>query len=327
MAVDLFLRFHPVPVPGTVSVVAIEDPGSGSTSTSTGSGGSRPGRRSPLTEAEVATAIERLPPLPAVATRILEMVGSDSASARDLEDLVRLDPVISARLLKLVNSPFYGLSNKVSSIAQAVTMIGFGGIKSLVVACSMSEVLQSELSAYGFTSNGPWKNGLACAAMAKAIAIETGVVGDTTEIHFLGGLMRDIGLLITGPELTRRGRKLLPSTDERLAERECACIGVDHVTVGLRLAEKWRLPPAITACIGEHHAPPETWSPAYATIVASVRLAERLAFTSRIGMASDHPFETKIDPALIKAAGLDMGRLQNLMKRLPGVIASAEIPL
>lgn len=325
MAVDLFLRFHPVPLPGTVSVATVEDPGSGSTSA--GSGGSRPGRRSPLSESEVATAIERLPPLPAVATRILEMVGSDSASARDLEDLVRLDPVISARLLKLVNSPFYGLSNKVSSIAQAVTMVGFGGIKSLVVACSMSEMLHTEMSAYGFTANGPWKNGLACGAMAKAIAIETGVVGDTTEVYFLGGLMRDIGLLITGPELTRRGKKLLPSTDERLAERERTCIGVDHVGVGLRLAEKWRLPPAITACIGEHHAPPGSWSPAHVGIVASVRLAERLAFTSRIGMAADHPFETKIDPTLIKAAGLDMAHLQNLMKRLPGVIASAEIPL
>src|SRR4051812_38326081 len=78
----------------------------------------------PLRESEALAALDRVAPLPSVTHKILAMVDSQSASANDLEQLVGLDPVIAAKLLKLVNSPFYGLSNHVASVAQAVTMIG-----------------------------------------------------------------------------------------------------------------------------------------------------------------------------------------------------------
>ena len=104
-----------------------------------------------LREPEILAALERLPPLPAVVRRILAMVGNDQASASDLGALVQLDLVVCAKLLKLVNSPFYGLSFHVTSVAQAVAMIGFGGVRSLVVAASLSEVLVQQLEIYGFS--------------------------------------------------------------------------------------------------------------------------------------------------------------------------------
>lgn len=282
----------------------------------------------PLGDGELVMAIDRLPPLPAIATRILEVVGSERGSATDLEGLVRLDPVVSARLLKLVNSPFYGLANRVASIAQAVTMIGFGGVKSLVVAASMSELLQSDLGVYGFIENGAWKNALACGAMAKAVAVETGVIGDEQETAFLSGLMRDIGLLVLGPELRRRNldcHRLAEGVS--VAEHERFCLGIDHVEVGMRLADRWRLPASIRACIAGHHSDPALWPAPHVRLVASVRLAERLSFASRIGLGPRHAFDARIDPLLLKLCGLDVARLQSLTRKLPAVIAAAEIPV
>jgi len=320
---DPFLRFRPIPVPGSIRMRASDGDGS----RSGGSRGSRSSRVVPLSENEIGMAIDRLPPLPAIATRILEVVGGDRASAADLEGLVRLDAVIAARLLKLVNSPFYGLPNRVASIAQAVTMIGFGGVKSLVVAAAMSELLQSDLAVYGFSNNGAWKCALACGAIAKAIAQETGVIGDEQEIYFLGGLMHDVGLLVTGPELRRRNLDCVRGAGKSLIEQERDCLGIDHVTVGERLAERWRLPVALRACISEHHFEPGRWTIAHTKLVASVRLAERLAFASRIGLNAKHAFDAKIDPVFLKQAGLDAASLQRLTKALPAVVAAAEIPL
>lgn len=324
MLTDSFFRFLPVPIPGSVQTKANE--GSGSRSGS--SRGSRSTRTVPLTDSELTMAIDRLPPLPAIATRILEVVGSDRGSASDLEGLVRLDPVIAARLLKLVNSPFYGLPNRVASISQAVTMIGFGGVKSLVVAAAMSELLQSDLAVYGFVENGAWKNALACGSMSKAVAAETGVVGDDLETAFLSGLMRDVGLLVLGPELRRRGLDCHRLGDEvSVTEHERFCLGIDHVEVGVRLADRWRLPASIRACIAGHHADPSTWPVAHTRLVAGVRLAERLSFASRIGLGPRHAFDARIDPILLKLCGLDVVRLQSLTRKLPAVIAAAEIPV
>src|SRR3954467_14023368 len=98
-------------------------------------------------EGEVLAAIGQLPALPAVVHKILDLIGSDRSSAQDLEAIVRQDMVIAGRLLKLVNSPFYGLRQPVVSLVQAVSIIGFSSLKSLVLAASVTQVLAASLKA------------------------------------------------------------------------------------------------------------------------------------------------------------------------------------
>src|SRR5271154_1168679 len=148
MSDDLFKgrRFKPGPARSV-------DPAPGSDSRpARGAGGVR------IPEHEILAAVDLVPPLPEVVNSILTQVGNLHSSAADLEALIKKDMVIAGRLLKMVNSPFYALSNPVASITQAVAMIGFASLRSLVLAASAANLLVTELTAYGFTNQGLWKN-------------------------------------------------------------------------------------------------------------------------------------------------------------------------
>ena len=317
---DLFRRFSPQPVPAASPAAAPADDSRALLRAAAATAGHAP------REAELLAALERLPPLPTVVRRILDLVGSDRGSAADLGELVRLDLVITAKLLKLVNSPFYGLSFHVTSVAQAVTMIGFGGVRSLAVAASLSDLLVQQLEVYGFSERGLWKNSIATATMARAIAVAAGLGPDEGEEAFVGGLMRDIGMLVLGPFLAQAGHILRRRDgDGDIIQRERELIGYDHCWISERIGEKWRLPQGIRLVLGRHHRPPPGLAAEQVRLLAAVRLAERLAYASRIGVIPDHPFEVRIDSQLIQGAGLDAGHFQSLMQQLPGVIAGADL--
>jgi HD-like signal output (HDOD) protein len=281
-------------------------------------------------ESEILTAIENIPAMPAIVQRILEMVADNASSAADIERLIRQDMVISARLLRLVNSPFYGLGHNVVSISQAVALIGFASLKSLVMAASVSHVMSLDVSAYGFTERGLWKNSIATAALSRAIAVQINQPNQQEE-YFLAGLMKDIGMLVLGPFMKRAGASLrrvnTGNAETDLLRRERTALGFDHCWVGDKLGEKWNLPKRLRMCVAKHHRIPTDATPPDLRHLAGIRLAERLSYTSNIGVVADHPFETQVDGILLRAAGLDSKGFQTLMRKVPGIIAGTEINL
>ena len=162
--------------------------------------------------------------------------------------------------------------------------------------------------------------------MSRAITVASGRHVDEGEDAFIAGLMRDIGMIVLGPFIAARGQPLRrqdPPIDVLHREREL--IGFDHCWVGERLGEKWRLPDGIRLVLARHHRIPPGLAPEQVRLLAAVRLAERLAYASRIGVLPDHPFDARIDPLLIQGAGLDAGQFQTLMQQLPGVIAGSDL--
>ena len=276
-----------------------------------------------LREAEILAAINELPALSAVVTQILSMVDSNLSSAGDLEALVKQDMVIAGRLLKLVNSPFFGLQYPVSSITQAVAIIGMGSLKSLVIAASTSSLLMSDLSAYGFKQNGLWDNSIATAALSRHIAGMIGVDKDEAETYFLGGLMRDIGMLIIGPFLQRLDVKISYGElggESDIIFREREALGYDHSWVGARISEKWNLPENLHKVITAHHQQFKLLDPEFQQMVAVVRLAERLAYKQGVGVLPDHPFDRDINAEIINKAQLDADGFKQLIADLPEIL-------
>ncbi|MFM2090203.1 MAG: hypothetical protein RLZZ127_692 [Planctomycetota bacterium] len=293
-----------------------------------GSSGSRPVAVA-LGEAEVLAAVDRVPSLPTVVTQILAMVGKSQSSAAELESLIRQDMALAGRLLKLVNSPFYGLAQPVASISQAVSIIGFASLKSLVLAASTSALLQNDLSSYGFAERGLWKSSVANAALARAIAQRNRTHRDQVEEYFVAAFLKDIGILVLGPLAARSGVRLRrpEKADEDLQRRERKLLGFDHCWAGLKVAERWNLPEQIREAIAHHHRMPADLPPERVRRLASVRLAERITANAGIGLAPDHPFETAIDPVLLVGSGLDQTAFQDLIAQVPRIIASAEMPV
>jgi HD-like signal output (HDOD) protein len=311
MADDIFSRFR--------GPAALDDDDSGSEHRRTGG-------LAHVQESEVLDAIDRVPALPHVVSAILTRVGSETSTTADFEGLIEQDMVLAGRVLKLVNSAFYRRSQPVGSIREAVSVIGFASLRSLVLAASTSNLLLVDLEPYGMSRGGLWKNAIATAGAARSIGVRSGAGADLAEEFFAAGLLRDVGMLVLSPFLARSGAMLrrVPGIDILAAERRL--IGFDHCWVGERLAEKWQLPPALRACIGRHHRDASSDLEASRRHLGSVRLAERLVYAAGVGVLPDHPFESQVDSRLIKGGGLDAPGFAALCAEIPNLVKDTEPP-
>jgi HD-like signal output (HDOD) protein len=314
MPEDIFSRFRAAPPPPP------DQTGDGSSIAFRRSGG-----EAQVREADVLAAIDRVPALPQVVTQILAMVRDDHSSTARMESLIEQDMVIAGRVLKLVNSAFYKRSVPVGSIREAVSIIGFASLRSLVLAASTSNILMVDLAPYGMPKGGLWRNAMATASLARAVGVRSGLSPDAAEEFFAAGLLRDVGLLVLAPFLAKHGIRLKADAERDVVASERRAIGFDHGWVGERLAEKWQLPGVLRACIAHHHRTPAGETPTHQRALSAVRLAERLAYAAGIGVLADHPFDSAIDGHLVGRAGLDAAAFATLCAEVPTLVKDSDM--
>lgn len=271
-----------------------------------------------LREQDVLAAIERLPSLPSVVMAVMREVRSETARLGRIEEQLGQDLVLSAKVLKMANSPFFALREPVGSIGHAVAVLGLNSMRSVVLASATSDLFRIDLSAYGYAGEGLWANSLTVATLARRIARLRGDDAGAAEDIFVGGLLRDLGMVVLAPFLA--GRSLPPAAG--LVASEAALTGFSHTGVGRLLAERWRLPGELAAMIAGHHDPIGGDG---RRGLAAVALAERLTAMHGIGLAADHPYPVDVPNALVAAAGLDLPSLRMFLDEVPALIAQARL--
>ncbi|MFW5846338.1 MAG: HDOD domain-containing protein [Planctomycetota bacterium] len=283
-----------------------------------------------LREAELLAAIDQVPALSSVVNKILSLAGSQTSSAADLENLVTRDMVITGRLLKLVNSPFYALANDVRSVTQAVAIVGMNSLRSLVVAASVSSMLMADMSPYGFDEEGLWQNSIAVAALSRRIALQARGDKDAAEDCFIGALLRNVGMLVLTPFLARNQVDLtqgIEGADDSIITGEQQYLGYDHVWVGQQLAERWDLPRKISALLAIKGRRVKEVEPDLQWPAAVLQLAERLANNSNVGLMPHHAFPRNINSRMIKQADLDAAGFKDLVAHVAHVVEAAKMDL
>ena len=265
-----------------------------------------------LTPQRLVASIKDLVTLPDVAMRIARMVNDPNSSAADIGREVSKDPALTARLLRIANSPALGQNGKIATISRAITLLGVRQVRDLTVgltAVRTFDGIGNEL----VTMASFWRHSVLCAVAATQIAERR--KGSRDDSPFIAGLLHDIGQLVLyskAPELARRA--LLMSVDDPddaglyVCEREV--MGFDHAAVGVALARNWGLPQALQECIEFHHEP--QLAPSHPLEAATIHVANSVAVLAEIG-SEDLTDAPRISDAALRATKLDAASLTEII--------------
>ena len=231
----------------------------------------------PLTLDEVLADIHELPSLPAVVGELTQALDNEATGVDQLAEGIAQDQSLAARALRVANSPFYGIQHKVASIHDAIVILGFRAVGSLVMAASVTGYFAPPPNT-AFDLARFWRHGIGAALCARALARTAGL---DMEAAFTAGLLHDIGVLVlltSRPESYARVLEYRAAQDCELVAAETAVLGFDHARVGEALAARWRFPDEIAQAVAQHHAPRhESGGDAGATLADVAHVANILA--------------------------------------------------
>jgi HD-like signal output (HDOD) protein len=200
-----------------------------------------------------------LPALPAVVARIMETVNSPETSASDLNKLIVMDSGLSSKVLRIVNSAYYGFPKRVSTITHAVVILGFNTVRNLVLGVSAFGMLNQKTIPYGLNRTKFWEHSVASAIAGSVLARRRlSRVRTAPEEAFIGSLLHDIGTLFLDsyfPVQYAVAMAFAARENKQAWEAENMVLGIDHVTIGRRIAEHWNFPPHLVAMAAGHHDP------------------------------------------------------------------------
>ena len=232
---------------------------------------------------KVEETINFLPPLPSVMTDLIEALNSEDADFRTLGQIISRDPSMAMDVLKIANSAFYGLQNKVTSIEQAVRMLGISEIASLCISCSTTASLKAPKGVETLDLRRFWRHSVATGVIAKIVCSQLNL--GRWDSLYLSGLIHDVGAVVLDRFRHDVYQEILDLTSKEnisVLEAEERVMGASHDTVGGWLMTKWRLPQVFVEVASYHHSVTRA-SDEYRTVVAIVSLADTFARLTQHG--------------------------------------------
>lgn len=237
--------------------------------------------RKPRVDAAISE-ISHIATLPEITLKIIELVESPTSTAHDLHKVISQDPALCSRILKVVNSSFYGLPGQIGSINRAIVMLGLNAVKNIAIAASLVKLFRGGELTSSFGAKSLWDHCSHVAAAAKLINDRMRLgLGDEA---YLAGLIHDIGVvvemqfdrsaLVEVIERTAPDREGVPANDMLAVELET--YGANHQDFGAGLCEKWKFPASFASVTGHHHNPLEL-PPESQVLTSVIYIADRLA--------------------------------------------------
>lgn len=228
---------------------------------------------------KVRAYILRMAGLSTTAIKVLRTCNEPGVCANGLNRVISLDPVLTGRVLQLINSAYYSLPSKVNSLTRAIILLGINTVKNVVLSFAIFQSFSQRDTFRAFSADQFWTHSLSTAAAAKLLAVDGGVPVAEREEFFVAGLMHDLGKIPLNhlfPEAYREAAALSRESGRGMRWEENARIGIDHCRVGDMIAHKWQLSPALSAALGEHHTPCEHTTEGF-RLADAVALADALA--------------------------------------------------
>lgn len=262
--------------------------------------------------------------LPEVTTKIIQIVDDPKSTARDLHNIIKNDPALATKILKVVNSAFYGLPGQVSEIDRAIVLLGLSAVKNIAISASISRLFSGERISEQFSAKDIWRHSVAVACATRAFCSVIGKKAFAEEA-FLAGLIHDLGLLVQRqayPEQLTEVIKIASKGDRSFCEIEKELIGASHQSLGMALAAKWKFPRGLQNVIGYHHRI-DNLTEDTRLLPVIVYIADALVCHEQIGFyltAQGQP----LDDTLLESVGLSEEAFNQVREELPEQLQTAE---
>ncbi len=271
-------------------------------------------------------AIEEIATLPEVLVRIIGVVQDESTTALDLADEIVRDQALAMRVLRVVNSSFYGFPRSIRSIPEAVVILGFNEIERLALTISVINMFGRSAAQVRALHN-LWRHSLACSLAAGTLEQQFRRTYPEIAGAHLAGLLHDIGKAVIAQyfhdDMTRVVQ-VAESSGCSVYEAEHEVFrGVTHCDIGAWVAERWNLPPELVESIGGHHRPSEV--PGNPILPHATHLANALVNMMGIGALNDHPQAMPPQPETLEILSLDealMTRIQERLEKQRGLLGA-----
>lgn len=198
--------------------------------------------------------VDALPEVPQVAFRVIQLLNIPDTAVSQLAELIGADQALTAKLLRLCNSAYYGLSRKITTVSEAIMIVGFSAVKSMVLMITTQSTMNKGLLGYKIKPGEFWKHSLGTAESARLIARQCN--DPREEESFTAGLIHDIGKMVLNqcalPEVYR-ATNLMQKENISIYAAEARILGFNHAEAGATLADRWKFPSLLVNAIRYHH--------------------------------------------------------------------------
>jgi putative nucleotidyltransferase with HDIG domain len=275
---------------------------------------------SPELSLKLAAAVDGMPAFPKSVQKILELTRDVNCSPKDLVQVIDKDPVVTVKVLRVVNSAYYSLPKQITSINHAVVYLGFNTIKNLALSIAAIGMLPAS-NAAGFDGAQYLLHSLSTAAIAKQLALR---LDDADPMDcFIAGLLHDFGKVVFAQFMPSEFRKALETSQWNESSLHLALrdvIGADHAVVGAMLVEKWRFPADLVETIRYQYGPEIKDTPMIACVFAANQISKKLEF----GFAGN-PYIEQLPPAIAQRLGGTLDELIVSLGDLAPLLEEAKI--
>jgi len=265
---------------------------------------------------KLGDAVERMPAFPKSVQKILELTRNLNCSPKDLVQVIEKDPVMTVRILRVLNSAYYSLPNKITSVNHAVVFLGLNTIKNLALSIASVGILPKQNTA-GFDVNQYLLHSLTTAGIAKYLSSRIG--GSDPMDCYVAGLLHDFGKVVFAQFMPEQFKIALDKSlqdNVPLFSAEMATIGTDHTVVGSMLAEKWQFPQPLIDSIRNHHSEDAGATVMGACVFAANQVSKKMKFgyagnlcIENFPPAVDNHFGGNVDELIVSIGDGELSRI------------------
>jgi len=225
-------------------------------------------------------------PLPVTTVKIVKLINDPTSTAAQVAQVLETDQALTARVLRVANSAYYGLPRQVVSARDAIVLLGHNTLRSLIFTASVAGVLGRKASGYCLDTGELWRHSISVANGSRVLArINHRAIAEEA---YVAGLLHDIGKIVLDQYMQEDFQQTMSFAVEQavsFSDAECEILGIDHAAIGGVLAERWDLPPQYVAAIRHHHEPLRAKD--HLAITCLVHVADMIALELGLGLGAD----------------------------------------